>query len=79
MSNNSKLPKRTDFPPGTKFIIKEFNLPLVWIPKQGWFSWFGGSQRLYDTRFLRVDNNWLAESFEEWLEVVEDSLKDVDF
>ena len=20
----------------------EFDVPLVWIPKQGWFNWFGG-------------------------------------
>jgi hypothetical protein len=76
MSNNSRLPKSSDFPPGTEFVIKEFNLPLVWIPNQGWFNWFGGTPRPYDTRFLRVDNNWAAESFEEWLGVVEASLKD---
>ena len=75
MSDNSQLPKISDFPPGTKFVIKEFDVPLVWVPWQGWFNWFGGTPRRYDESFLRVDNNWPAESFEEWVGIVEASLK----
>jgi hypothetical protein len=75
MSDNFQLPKISDFPPGTEFRIKEFNLPLAWLPNGEWVNWFGGKPRHYDPSRLRVDNNWLAESFEEWLEVVADSMK----
>lgn len=74
MSNNSRLPKSSDFPSGTEFVIKEFDVPLVKIPGRGWFNWFGGAPRPYDVSSLRVDNNWPAESFEEWLRVVVESL-----
>ena len=76
MSDNSQLPKPSDFPPGTEFLIKEFDVPLVRIPGQGWFNWFGGAPRPYDASHLRVDNNWPAGSFEEWIAVVEASMKD---
>lgn len=75
MSENLQLPKPADFPLGTEFLIKEFDVPLVHIPGQGWFNWFGGSPRPYDASRLRVDNNWPAESFEEWVAVVKASLK----
>jgi len=29
MSKGSQLPKRSDFPPGVEFVIKEFDVPLV--------------------------------------------------
>lgn len=74
MSNDPRLPKSSDFPPGTEFVIKEFDVPLVRLPGRGWFNWFGGAPRPYDASSLRVDNNWPAESFEEWLRVVEASL-----
>lgn len=75
MSDNSQLPKSSGFPPGTEFVIKEFDVPLVWIPGQGWFNWFGGTPRPYDAGSLRVDNNWPAGSFEEWLGVVRESMR----
>lgn len=74
MSNIPQLPKSSDFPRGTEFVIKEFDVPLVQIPGQGWFNWFGGTPRSYDPSSLRVDNNWPAESFEEWVRVVKQSL-----
>ncbi len=74
MSNNPQLPKSSDFAPGTEFVIKEFDVPLVRVPGRGWFNWFGGTPRPYDASLLRVDNNWPAESFEEWVRVVEQSL-----
>ena len=55
-------------------MIKEFDVPLVRVPGRGWFNWFGGMPRPYDVSFLRVDNNWPAESFEEWAGVVAASL-----
>ena len=39
------LPKKEDFPKGTKFYIKEFNVPLAQVPDGKlckWFNWFGG-------------------------------------
>jgi hypothetical protein len=47
----------------------------VWIPAEGWFNWFGGHPRPYDPKALRVDNNWPAESFEEWVGVIADSMR----
>ena len=56
-------------------MIKEFDVPLVLVPGGGWFNWFGGTPRPYDASSLRVDNNWPAESFEEWVGVVKASLR----
>lgn len=74
MRNESPLPKRSDFPSGAEFVIKEFDVPLVWIPGDGWFNWFGGTPQPYDPKSLRIDNNWLAKSFEEWVEVIAQSM-----
>jgi len=70
-----RLPKASDFPPGTAFVIKDFDLPLVHAPDGSWFSWFGGTPRPYDESSLRVDNNWRADSFEEWVGIVEASME----
>lgn len=75
MKRNQRLPGAADFPPGREFVIKEFDVPLVKIPGRGWFNWFGGIEREYDETALRVDNNWPAGSFEEWLRVVKASLE----
>ena len=74
MSDKSQLPRQSDFPPGTEFVSKEFDVPLVQIPASGWFNWFGGTPKPYDPRSLRVDNNWPATSFEEWVAVVAGSI-----
>ena len=74
MSEKSDLPKTSDFPPGTEFVIKEFDVPLVRIPGDGWFNWFGGTPRPYNASSLRVDNNWSAKSFEEWVGIVAASM-----
>jgi hypothetical protein len=74
MKKDSRLPGAADFPPGTEFVIKEFDVPLAWVPQQGWFNWFGGFPRPYDETALKVDNNWSADSFQQWLEVVAASL-----
>ena len=75
MSDESQLPKESDFPPGSEFVIKEFDVPLVQVPGRGWFNWFGGKPRPYDVTFLRVDNNWRAKSFEEWVGIVAASVE----
>lgn len=72
------IPALSDFPPGTQFIIKEFDLPLAKVPVDGkveWQNWFGGTPQRYDLTRLRVDNNWPADSFEQWAKVVADSLR----
>jgi hypothetical protein len=57
MSDKAKLPTRSEFPPETEFVIKEFDVPLVQIPGGAWFNWFGGTPQPYDASSLRVDNN----------------------
>jgi hypothetical protein len=64
------LPTQSDFPSGTLFMIKEFDVPLANVPGSGWFNWYGGVPRSYDPSWLKVDNNWPAESFEAWLAIV---------
>ncbi len=74
-----RIPDETDFPPGTEFVIKEFDVPLACIPQDGravWVNWFGGIPRPYDVKALKVDNNWPAESFEEWVALVAQSFGD---
>jgi hypothetical protein len=75
MNPHPPLPQASDFPPGTRFAIKEFAAPLAQVPGRGWFNWFGGKPRPYDARYLRIDNHWDADSFEQWLSVVEASLE----
>ena len=71
MSVPPRLPVASDFPPGTEFVIYEFDSPLVNVPGQGWFSWWGGVPRPYNpVGRLKPDNNWNADSFEEWLGVI---------
>lgn len=76
MSKKAALPKASDFPAGTTFVIKEFDVPLAYVPGQGWVNWFGGAPCPYDPSSLKVDNNWLADSFEEWVGIIEASLRD---
>jgi hypothetical protein len=73
-----QLPQLSDFPLGTEFLIKEFDIPLAKIPDDGkvkYFNWYGGSPRYYDATSLRVDNNWVADSFESWLELIRESIR----
>ena len=74
MSTTPELPKESDFPDGTTFVIKESDVPLAWVPSKGWVNWFGGLPRPYDPSFLKVDNNRPADSFEEWLQIVKESI-----
>ena len=74
MKTVSIHPKLSDFPEGTEFTIKEFDVPLVFIPHKGWFNWWGGKPEAYDVEGLKPGNNWEADSFEQWLKIVEDSI-----
>ena len=66
---------KSQFPAGTQFVIKEFDVPLVYIPGEGWFNWFGGKPRPYDANGLKLGNNWPATSFDEWANLIEKSTK----
>jgi hypothetical protein len=77
-SDHPRVPKLSDFPPGTRFVIKEFDVPLASIPAGDqckWVNWYGGIPRPYDAIWLKVDNNWPAESFEEWIALISASIK----
>lgn len=72
------LPQLSDFPTGTEFIVKDFDVPLAKIPDQGsviWVNWYSGTPRPYDPNLLSIDNNWSAESFESWVALVKASLR----
>lgn len=71
MDKTPRLPVVEDFPPGTEFVIYEFDSPLVNVPGAGWFSWWGGVARPYNpVGRLKPDNNWTADSFEQWVALV---------
>lgn len=77
-SGRPGLPRHSDFPPGTTFVILEFDVPLACIPDGGrcaWFNWHGGRPRPYDVTRLKVDNNWPAASFEEWTALIRASME----
>ena len=77
-SDHPHVPQASDFPPGTRFVIKEFDVPLACIPAGAqckWMNWYGGIPRAYDVTWLKVDNNWPAESFEEWASLITASIK----
>ncbi len=69
------LPKSSDFPEGAEFYIKEFDIPLVREPSNRWFNWFGGKPKIYNVSGLKPGNNWQADSFEEWIEVLRGSIE----
>lgn len=74
---NGRIPHESEFPLGTRFVIKEFDVPLVQIPAGDswvWLNWFGGVPRPYDESRLDPGNNWAAESFAEWAKIVADSI-----
>ncbi|MGI2170451.1 hypothetical protein ACROAE_09675 [Shewanella sp. MF05960] len=74
------LPKESDFPLGTEFYIFEWDVPLSKEPDENgetvsYFNWFGSKRQAYPIDRLKIDNNWPADSFEHWLEIVKDSSK----
>ncbi len=72
-------PNEADFPPGTEFIIKDFDVPLTRVPggvRREWFNWYGGMPRPYAVGNLKAGNNWQASSFAEWIFLVEASTEE---
>ncbi|MDX1593764.1 MAG: hypothetical protein R3298_05905 [Gammaproteobacteria bacterium] len=77
MASPPALPRPSDFPDGTGFYVKEFDVPLARVPEAdgvAWYNWYGGRPRRYDPSALRVDNNWPADSFDAWVKLIRDSL-----
>ena len=79
MASNEMLPKESDFPQGTEYYIFEWDVPLSKEPNRdgktvSYFNWYGGSKRPYSGDRLTQGNNWPAESFDHWLEVIRASL-----
>jgi hypothetical protein len=73
-----QLPEENEFPAGTQFMIKEFDVPLAMTPQNGkcvWMNWYGGKPRIYDEKNLKLDNHWPAESFEVWIALIKDSMR----
>ena len=73
-----RVPKLSEFPAGTEFIVKEFDVPLARIPGDGhciWVNWYGGRPRPFDVTWLKIDNNWSVDSFESWARLVKASLR----
>jgi len=67
--------KKSDFPKETEFYIKEFDVPLAYIPGKGWFNYYGGKSTPYNVKGLKPGNSWFADSFAEWFEIVDKSSK----
>jgi hypothetical protein len=77
-SPKPRVPTLSEFPAGTEFIVKEFDVPLARIPGDGhciWVNWYGGRPRPFDVTWLKVDNNWSVDSFESWAALVKASFK----
>ncbi|MCL1090971.1 hypothetical protein L2744_15455 [Shewanella profunda] len=79
MYKRGELPKRSDFPTGTEFYIFEWDLPLSKEPSidgksVSYFNWYGGTKRPYPAERLKIDNNWRAESYDEWVSIIEQSI-----
>jgi len=77
-----RVPELSEFPAGTEFMVKEFDVPLARLPGDGdddgncvWVNWYGGRPRPFDVQRLKVGNNWPADSFESWAVLVKGSLK----
>ena len=70
------IPRKEDFPEGTRFYIKEFDVPLALAPDGdsiAWYNWFGGEAQLYDCSHLKQGSHWEAESFSEWQRLIIES------
>lgn len=77
-ASKPRVPKLSEFPTGTEFIVKEFDVPLARIPANGnciWVNWYGGRPRPFDVTWLKVDNKWSVGSFESWAALVKASLR----
>jgi len=79
MTKKEYLPKESDFPVGTRFLIMEWDVPLSKQTSDdgktaAYFNWYGGNPSSYSAEHLKIDNNWPADSFSHWLDIVKDSM-----
>ncbi len=79
MNKNVALPKQSDFPKGTEFYIYEWDVPISKEPNEdgktvSYYNWLGGSKRTFPIESLKIDNNWPADSFEEWINLIRESI-----
>lgn len=77
-TSEPRVPTLSEFPAGTEFMVKEFDVPLARLPGDdncAWVNWYGGKPRPFDVQRLKVGNNWPADSFESWAALVKVSLK----
>ncbi|ODC02922.1 hypothetical protein BFW38_04500 [Terasakiispira papahanaumokuakeensis] len=73
------MPQEEDFPKGTAFYIFEWDVPLSKEPNAdgqtvSYFNWFGGEKKPYPIERLKIDNHWPADSYAQWIKVIEASL-----
>ena len=71
------VPTKSDFPPGAEFLVFEFRCPLAKSPSGDglvYVAWYGGVPNRLDPKWLKIDNNWPADSFEAWAELVKRSI-----
>jgi len=72
-----RVPTRSEFAPGTEFLVFEFRCPVAKSPSGdgvACVAWFGGVPHALDPAWLTLDNNWPADSFEAWATLVERSM-----
>jgi hypothetical protein len=70
--------EESDFPPGRRFLVKGFDLPVSLSPEYVATNWWGGTPEVMDDEWLRhaifISNEGLDPvSFEEFLKVVDAS------
>lgn len=75
MLKKNKLPKESEFPSGTEFYVFEWDVPLSKEPSTdnkmvSYFNWYGCQKRSFPVERLKVDNNWPADSNEDWLKLI---------
>lgn len=80
MFKKKVLPKESEFPAGTEFYILEWDVPLSKQPDENgqtvcYFNWYGGKPMPFPVENLKIDNNWPADSFSHWLEIIKESMK----
>ena len=68
------LPKLSDFPPGTRFLVRYGDSPAVAEPGKLPFSWFGGKPNPLPTSFIEDGHMSPEVTFPEWLEVLKASI-----
>ena len=72
MFNRKKLPIESDFSRSTEFYIYDWDIPLTKETNNDgigvqYFNWLDGTKKPFPIESLKIDNNWPAESFNQWV------------